>query len=257
MGWILTDRSHNDYRSGKILKTTNGGENWFLQYERSDIGFISIDFENNDVGWILGQHYIPLGGFGWGTYILKTTTSGNTWEEQEFWYGEMPSNCFSNMQRGWIISRGPDIYTTFDGGENWSEQNSPSSYGLSSVHFVDSSTGWIVGWDGTILKTINGGVSSIEENELVGIPSSFELSQNYPNPFNPSTKIQYSIPHRSNVIFKVFDVLGNEIETLVNENKPSGTYEITWYAENLPSGVYIYRLQAGDFIESKKMILMK
>jgi hypothetical protein len=88
-------------------------------------------------------------------------------------------------------------------------------------------------------------------------PTLANLYQNYPNPFNPSTKINYSVPQTSNVVIKVFDILGNEIETLVNEEKAIGTYEINWYAENLPSGIYFYRLQAGSFIETKKMILMK
>ena len=73
----------------------------------------------------------------------------------------------------------------------------------------------------------------------------------------PSTKIKYSIPQSSNVIIKVFDILGNEIETLVNEEKPSGAYEITWYAANLPSGVYFYKINSGSFVETKKMILLK
>jgi polyhydroxybutyrate depolymerase len=89
------------------------------------------------------------------------------------------------------------------------------------------------------------------------IPNNFSLSQNYPNPFNPSTTIKYQIPELSFVILKVYDVLGNEIATLVNEEKTAGTFEITWYAENLSSGVYFYRLQAGSFVETKKMILMK
>ena len=88
-------------------------------------------------------------------------------------------------------------------------------------------------------------------------PIQFELEQNYPNPFNPSTTIKYSIPQTSNVVIKLFDVLGNEVKTLVNEEKPAGTYEITWYAENFPSGVYFYQLKAGDFIQTKKMVLMK
>jgi hypothetical protein len=92
------------------------------------------------------------------------------------------------------------------------------------------------------------------KNEL---KKSFILSQNYPNPFNPTTVIKYQLPEAGLVTLKVFDILGNEIETLVNEQKQTGTYEITWYAEGLPSGIYFYRLQAGDFIETKKMILMK
>jgi len=85
----------------------------------------------------------------------------------------------------------------------------------------------------------------------------FYLNQNYPNPFNPSTTIQYSIPNRNDVVLKVYSVLGDEIETLVNEEKPGGTYEITWYAENLPSGVYFYQLRISAFIQTKKMILLR
>ncbi len=85
----------------------------------------------------------------------------------------------------------------------------------------------------------------------------FELSQNYPNPFNPSTKIKYSIPQSADVTLKIFNTLGEEIETLVSEEKPVGTYELNWNAANLPSGVYFYRLQAGDFVQTRKMILLK
>ena len=88
-------------------------------------------------------------------------------------------------------------------------------------------------------------------------PTSLALMQNYPNPFNPSTKISYQIQEVSFVTLKVYDVLGNEIETLVNTEKPAGTYEITWNAIDLPSGVYFYRIVAGDFVETKKMILTK
>ena len=89
------------------------------------------------------------------------------------------------------------------------------------------------------------------------IPTSFTLSQNYPNPFNPSTVIRFSVTKPSFVILKVYDVLGREIKTLVDEEKPAGTYEVTFNASTLPSGVYVYRLQAGTFIETKKMVLMK
>jgi predicted GH43/DUF377 family glycosyl hydrolase len=89
------------------------------------------------------------------------------------------------------------------------------------------------------------------------LPTEFTLEQNYPNPFNPSTKIKYSIPQISQVVVKVFDVLGNEIETLVNEDKPAGTYELIWNAADLSSGVYFYQFKSGSFIKTKKMILLK
>jgi hypothetical protein len=85
----------------------------------------------------------------------------------------------------------------------------------------------------------------------------FTLSQNYPNPFNPTTTVNYQIPELSFVTLKVYDVLGNEIATLVNEEKPAGSYEVDFSGNNLTSGIYFYQLQAGEFIETKKMILLK
>ncbi|MCH7964551.1 MAG: lamin tail domain-containing protein [Bacteroidetes bacterium] len=91
----------------------------------------------------------------------------------------------------------------------------------------------------------------------VDAPLEFELSQNFPNPFNPSTKINYQIPKLSLVTLKVYDVLGNEVATLVNEEKSAGNYEVEFNATTLPSGIYFYKLQAGSFVETKKMVLMK
>jgi hypothetical protein len=85
----------------------------------------------------------------------------------------------------------------------------------------------------------------------------FALHQNYPNPFNPSTKISWQLPVGSQQILKIYDVLGNEITTLVDEYKPAGRYEVEFNAANLPSGVYFYQLNAGEFISKKKMILLK
>ncbi len=97
------------------------------------------------------------------------------------------------------------------------------------------------------------GISENRENFLPG----FNLLQNYPNPFNPTTKIKYSIPKSSNVVIKVFDINGKEIETIVNEEKPAGAFEITWNAVNLPSGVYFCQIKAGSFLQTRKMILLK
>lgn len=89
------------------------------------------------------------------------------------------------------------------------------------------------------------------------IPNTFTLEQNYPNPFNPSTTIRYSIPTSEFVSLKVYDVLGNEVATLVNEEKSAGSYEVEFNASLLSSGIYFYKLQVGNFVETKKMILMK
>jgi hypothetical protein len=83
------------------------------------------------------------------------------------------------------------------------------------------------------------------------------LSQNYPNPFNPNTKIQFQIPQQSFVTLKIYDVLGNEIAILVNKEKPAGEYEVNFGGANLPSGIYFYQLSAGDYVLTKKMVLIK
>jgi hypothetical protein len=98
-------------------------------------------------------------------------------------------------------------------------------------------------------------IVSVDDN--TNIPNELHLFQNYPNPFNPSTKISYSIPEISLVTLKVFDILGNEIKTLVNGEKPPGNYEVEFNATSLPSGVYFYKFTAGGFVETKKMILIK
>jgi CubicO group peptidase (beta-lactamase class C family) len=96
----------------------------------------------------------------------------------------------------------------------------------------------------------------------VSAPLTFSLEQNYPNPFNPITTIKYSIPTQSKVVIKIFDILGNEIATLVNDEKPSGSYELEFSVDqdsshDISSGIYFYQLRSGSFIETKKMILMK
>ena len=85
----------------------------------------------------------------------------------------------------------------------------------------------------------------------------FSLSQNYPNPFNPSTKIKFNVPIAGQVSLVVYNSLGQEVKTLVSEEKDVGSYEVSFNASNLPSGIYFCKIRAGDFVETKKMILMK
>jgi hypothetical protein len=92
---------------------------------------------------------------------------------------------------------------------------------------------------------------------VYGAVAEFALEQNYPNPFNPTTKINYSIKEKGNVELKIFDLLGSEIATLVNEEKTPGNYEVFFDASNLSSGVYLYTIKAGSFVQTRKMLLMK
>jgi hypothetical protein len=89
------------------------------------------------------------------------------------------------------------------------------------------------------------------------VAEDYILMQNYPNPFNPTTSLQYAVSSQQFVTLKLFDLLGREVATLVNEDKPPGTYEVEFNASGLVSGIYMYRLTAGSFTETKKMILLR
>jgi hypothetical protein len=94
-------------------------------------------------------------------------------------------------------------------------------------------------------------------NNERGIPVGYSLSQNFPNPFNPTTAISYQLPAYSHVMIKVYDLLGREVSTLVNENKPAGNYSVQFNAGKLTSGVYFYRMESGSFSQTKKLLLLK
>jgi hypothetical protein len=111
--------------------------------------------------------------------------------------------------------------------------------------------------DGIRVMTTWSPATSVEQRSADNLPSSFALSQNFPNPFNPSTAISYQLSANSAVTLKVFDMLGREVATLVNDFQLAGSYRAIWNAAGVGSGVYFYKLQTGTFSETKKMILMK
>jgi hypothetical protein len=107
-------------------------------------------------------------------------------------------------------------------------------------------------WDSTV---VNIGLTGINENPSESL--TYKLYDNYPNPFNPSTTLKYSLPQTSFTTLKIYNALGKEVAVLVNETQTSGTHQVVFNADNLPSGVYLYSIQAGSFKQTKKMILMK
>ena len=123
-----------------------------------------------------------------------------------------------------------------------------------SVYFSENTEMTLLPWDYRVYE-FGSGIILNHDDEIVA--NGFTLSQNHPNPFNPSTKIKYSIPHSIDVKIKVFDILGNEILTLIDEYKMAGVYEQTFDAYNLPSGVYFYRMVSGSFSQTNKMILLR
>jgi len=242
---------------GSILKTFDGGNNWINLIEVNvwdDVS--SVFFYDLYKGWI-SVYGIPA----MSREIMYTTNGGIVWFSGN---GGCNANSiyFIDANNGWAVgglSVGCSYYMckSIDGGVNWIPQLNVTSETLNSIYFTDLNTGWAVGNNGTILHTTNGGVTFIEEEKNDEIPTEFLLSQNYPNPFNSSSVIKYSIPTSSQVTLKIFNTLGEEIETLVDEAKAVGTYEVNWDAANLPSGVYFYRIQIGSFTQTRKMILLK
>lgn len=99
-------------------------------------------------------------------------------------------------------------------------------------------------------------IVAVEDKEQI-LPMVFDLKQNYPNPFNPSTIIKFAVPERSMVQIKIYDILGGELVTLINEEMERGWYEKTFNASGYASGMYIYRMQAGNYVSTKKMLLVK
>jgi len=141
---------------------------------------------------------------------------------------------------------------TSNTGYNFSINFGISGYGYSDIFvygFYDLS--------GCIISGITYGNLLVSVKDEKSLPTEYFLSQNYPNPFNPITTIKYQIPDLSFTSLKVYNVLGNEITTLFNEEKSAGRYEVEFDATGLPSGIYFYRIRAGSFVETKKMVLMK
>jgi photosystem II stability/assembly factor-like uncharacterized protein len=238
----------------KIIKTTNGGDNWFLQTTTVSTPLYSVMFADANTGW-------AVAGYLGGETIIKTTNGGANWFSQSSGDTRYLRECFViNSSKAFAVGQGGKLIMTTNGGNNWIVQTTGSSVELWSIDFVNDTVGYAIG-DNVVLKTTNGGVVFVNNNNSQ-IPEDFKLYQNYPNPFNPSTTIRFSIPvvgngrdRSMNVI--VYDNLGREITTLVNEKLKSGEYNMEWDASDYPSGVYYYRLTAGSKTETKKMVLLK
>ena len=246
--------------AGVIWKTTDSGLNWIASGVSADQVF---DVFIKDSANLMALSGDPEGIHN--TRVIKTSDGGESWNfEDLMMYGLSFSLEFRTETEGWSASGSKFIYTT-DTGDTWLEKVTPDSSVIYDLQFVNSQSGYAVGENGIILKFVPPPVS-VKEN-----PPTIKLYQNYPNPFNPTTKIRYTIPTSPQsppyqggeakrgwfVRLTVYDVLGNEIATLVDEYKSEGSYDVAFNAANLSSGVYFYTLTTGTFCQTKKMILLK
>ncbi len=198
-----------------------------------------ISYNHPEIFGLCGLHSGAFQPNGYEAYNLIVNGSVKEIKWSSIW-GSYEGSLMQNMRslRDFLLSANYEL--------DWLERPEGHSWGL-----------WRATIDRMLIYFFPANPNSIVADDRL-IPEEFILFQNYPNPFNPSTKIKYSIPQLSNVIIKVFDVLGNEIETLINEEKPAGTYELTWNADGVSakggyaSDVYFYQLRAGDYVSTEE-----
>ena len=250
-GWVASSE-------GKIFYTLSGGKEWQVFTQKDIPSFQAIEFIDSQNGWGVGGVLVLINfGVIIRGYIYNTADGGATWQLQlEDSVDAYSSIKFIDKNTCWVAGNGSVLFT-IDGGANWQRQLLIG--GLSSLDFVDTNNGWLVGDYGVIIHTKSGGATFIEDPEKLktSILSNFSLSQNYPNPFNPITNIEYRLANTDFVNLSIYNILGQKVITLVNKKQPAGSYQMQWDATGFASGIYYYKLSAGDFKQVKKMILMK
>jgi len=195
--------------------------------------------------------------------ISRTTDGGNTWTSIDIGPG-LTGNCYFNW-----IPEGPVIYAlgenggikrSTNNGLNWVSMTTAGVTNLKHFDFLQFNNiviGYAVSSSGSVIKTMDtlSILTGTSQNGIIA--HEFNLEQNYPNPFNPMTEISYSIAKESFVKLSIIDILGKEVYTAVNENRKPGSYKVTIDGSGLGSGVYFYKLTAGGFTQTRKMILLK
>ncbi len=240
--------------SKSLYKSTNKGFTW-AQWGVPDLNLLNYTFTDSLTGYIsgyAGSSSVPglikkttNGGVNW-TVILRDTTSS------------IPKISFVNSYTGYAVAGSKKLYRTANGGLNWSMQipDTSSLASIIGIHFINAYTGWLVGNFGAVLYTSNGGATFVEEPVAL-VPDKFRLGQNYPNPFNSSSKFKFETGKLGNVKISVYDIQGREVQTILNEKLIPGIYEVNFDGSGLNSGVYFYRMSAGNYSETKKMIIAK
>jgi len=149
------------------------------------------------------------------------------------------------------------LYKSTNGGQSWLDQVWPTNLSLNAISFVDERHGIAVGDSGLILYTSQGGTTGAGSKDEDVVPAGYVLEQNFPNPFNPSTTLRYALPARTYANLTVFNALGQQVARLVSGYVDAGYHEVRFDAGGLSSGVYFYRMQAGNFVQTRKFLLQR
>lgn len=239
------------HQSSGVLKSDDGGKNW----SETSGGLDNAGAKNV---WKIGEtnNYLFAATHG-SIYRTQKSISPYQWQQAAFFNTDIYDMLVTKGDTIYVAPYGEGVYVSSNGGDSWWSEND----GLLDLNIISLAES---GGSKIYCSSLSGGIYSRTKstitsvgNESPSIPSDIKLYQNYPNPFNPTTTIQYQVATTSFVKISVFDVLGKEIESLINREQSPGNYKITFNGSNLSSGIYFYQLRAGDLIQTKKMILMK
>jgi hypothetical protein len=259
VGGSLIFHIYGDSLTG--YRTNNGGTTWtqfqFYGPQAPDAAtsgppdLYTSFFFNPDTGYVFGEFGVTF----------FTSDGGTTWRSGLApGFDRINTAFFTHPDSGVVAGDNGTIRFTTDGGLSWFEDSVASSltpYNINSISVSDDSLAVIVGDSGTVIFVARDSTLLSADNVDTTVPQDFRLSQNYPNPFNPSTTIEFSLPQTSHVTLRVYNMVGEEVATLVSRELPVGIHTTHWNASDMSSSVYFYRLQAGDYLDTKKLLLLR
>ncbi len=265
---------------GGLLKSTDRGETW--EWMDIDPGRTGPDVDclvMSPAGFSPSVIYASGGG-----NVYKSPDIGESWSRTDynipfsFPYRADPVVLAVDPNDPGVVYAGTvlwrllteptfhsELYRTTDGGDTWVQKDIglPEVFITGIVIDPRDSDVYVSLSPGGVFKSTDGGdtwqtLVAVEDGPgNLSIPIAYYLSQNYPNPFNPSTKIRFGLPREAHVVLKVYNVVGEQVQILLDERKQAGVYDVRFHARGLPSGIYFYRLQAGEFVETKKLLLIR
>ena len=237
--------------AGITWVTTNGGYNWK--------GTVLAPEPFFDLTILNSQKTICAGGdLEYGSSIARTSDRGNSWFYDTLGVFGLATGIDNRTPSEiWMATSYAEKFIySIDTGITWSPVETPDNSAIFDLDFADTTYGFACGVNGVILKYDRTKSSVINSNQELA-ERNFNLYQNYPNPFNPRTVIRYSLSENQNTSLKIYDVLGNEVVSLVKEKQNSGSYNIEFDGTNLPSGIYFYKITSGKYSAVKRMVLIK
>ncbi len=246
-GWAVGDE-------GLIVKYTPQ-EQWQEKTKITDLPLHYVFFIDEYIGFMAGGY---LYGDEDCLIFLKTINGGETWNQIQNVPSLIHDIYFSDNRHGWAIGSNRNytglILETTDGGEHWAVQVDNLIGPLNALSYRDNYL-WAVGDCGLVLRLDL--TTAVEDNQNQYLPSACQLFQNYPNPFNAGTVITYQLPVVSEVELSIYNLLGQRVSTLISARQNAGSYKLEWNTAGFASGIYYCRLQAGEFEQMHKMILLK